>query len=104
MAGRRLREHVRTALIAEGLGEETQILIASDANSYTHYITTPEEYEVQRYEGGSTIYGINTLAAYMQEYTKLAVAMVRGEEVDPTANASPAEDLRNEAVQLRGRG
>jgi neutral ceramidase len=100
MAGRRLREHVRAALIDAGLGENTQVIIASDANSYTHYITTPEEYRMQRYEGGSTIYGINTLAAYMQEYTKLAVAIVRGE--DTVLDVDPAEDLRGDAVQLRG--
>ena len=33
---------------------------------YTHYITTPEEYNVQRYEAASTIYGPNTLATYQK--------------------------------------
>jgi neutral ceramidase len=97
MAGRRLREHVRASLIDAGLGEDTQVLIASDANGYTQYITTPEEYMIQRYEGGSTIYGINTLAAYIQEYSKLAVAIVRGDDV---ASSAPAEDLRDDAVQV----
>ncbi|CRK26471.1 hypothetical protein BN1708_004200 [Verticillium longisporum] len=31
---------------------------------YTHYITTQEEYSIQRYEGASTFYGPHTLAAY----------------------------------------
>ncbi len=100
MAGRRLREQVRAALIGAGLGEDTQVIIASDANGYTHYITTPEEYDVQRYEGGSTLYGKQTLAAYIQEYSKLAVSIALGEE--NLKNIAPAEDLRAEAVQLRG--
>ena len=35
---------------------------------YTHYITTYEEYQQQRYEGASTLYGPHTLAAYQQEF------------------------------------
>ena len=34
-----------------------EIMVTSLANGYTGYITTPEEYEVQYYEGGHTIYG-----------------------------------------------
>lgn len=30
---------------------------AGPANTYSHYVTTREEYGVQRYEGASTIYG-----------------------------------------------
>ncbi|WP_420588460.1 neutral/alkaline non-lysosomal ceramidase N-terminal domain-containing protein [Bacterioplanoides sp.] len=33
------------------------VMVTSLANGYTGYITTPEEYEVQYYEGGHTIYG-----------------------------------------------
>ncbi|KAL2196420.1 Neutral/alkaline nonlysosomal ceramidase [Corynascus similis CBS 632.67] len=41
------------------------IVIGGPANSYTHYITTEEEYAIQRYEGASTLYGPHTLAAYV---------------------------------------
>ena len=34
-----------------------EVMVTSLANGYTGYITTPEEYEVQYYEGGHTIYG-----------------------------------------------
>jgi len=33
------------------------VMVTSLANGYTGYITTPEEYEYQNYEGGHTIYG-----------------------------------------------
>ena len=54
--------------------------IAGLANSYSHYITTFEEYSVQRYAGASTLFGPHTLAAYQQEYYKLAYALAKGEQ------------------------
>lgn len=33
------------------------VVIAGPANTYGHYVTTREEYSVQRYEGASTLYG-----------------------------------------------
>lgn len=66
MAGRRMRDAVRTALIAKGvIGQDAYVVIAGPANTYAHYVTTPEEYSVQRYEGASTIFGQWTLNAYM---------------------------------------
>lgn len=50
--------------------------------------TTFEEYQVQRYEGASTLYGPHTLAAYLQLYRQLATAMASGEEV-PEGPAPP---------------
>lgn len=52
MAGRRLRDAVRTALISEG-GQEfknVHVVIAGLTNTYSQYVTTFEEYQVQRYE------------------------------------------------------
>ncbi|MCO5590712.1 hypothetical protein L7F22_044687 [Adiantum nelumboides] len=86
MAGRRLRESVKATLIAKGNGEfnnDTVITIAGLTNSYSQYVTTFEEYQVQRYEGASTLYGPHTLSAYIQEFTKLATALAKGEPVDP---------------------
>lgn len=51
-------EAIRAKLIASGVvGEDAYVVIAGPANAYAHYITTPEEYSVQRYEGASTLYG-----------------------------------------------
>ena len=58
MAGRRLRNAVRAQLIAEGiLDNSAYVIVSGPANTYAHYITTREEYAVQRYEGASTIFG-----------------------------------------------
>ena len=47
-------------------GEDLQIVIAGLTNTYASYVTTWEEYAVQRYEGGFTLYGPHTLDAYIQ--------------------------------------
>lgn len=33
--------------------------------SYSHYLATPEEYDIQRYEGASTLFGRHELDAYI---------------------------------------
>ncbi|CAJ1081332.1 neutral ceramidase [Xyrichtys novacula] len=83
MSGRRLREAVRQELQSEGGFSDVEVVIAGLSNIYTHYITTFEEYQVQRYEGASTIYGPHTLSAYLQKYRGLAkaIAQVRLEEL-----------------------
>ena len=58
MSGRRIREAVRAQLISTGvIGDDAYVVVAGPANTYGHYVTTPEEYAVQRYEGASTVYG-----------------------------------------------
>ncbi|KAJ8603639.1 hypothetical protein CTAYLR_007568 [Chrysophaeum taylorii] len=74
MAGRRLK-----AMLAAKFANVT-VVIAGLSNEYADYTTTYEEYQAQRYEGGSTIYGPYQLDAYLQEYAKLADAILSGEE------------------------
>jgi neutral ceramidase len=47
------------------------------ANGYMQYVTTDAEYGAQAYEGGSTLYGPNTLAVLAAELGKLAGALAR---------------------------
>ncbi|KAE8241470.1 hypothetical protein A4X13_0g7402 [Tilletia indica] len=80
MAGRRLKEAVRVAVRKVGLlqdGQEPIVVIAGPANTYSHYITTSEEYTAQRYEGGSTLFGPNTLEAYLYIYSNMLVPALR---------------------------
>ncbi len=44
------------------------VVLAGLSNVYTHYITTYEEYQRQRYEAASTLYGPYTLDAYLKQY------------------------------------
>lgn len=53
MAGRRLRDAVKTQLESSGdkePGGEIHVVIAGLANGYSQYVTTFKEYQVQRYE------------------------------------------------------
>lgn len=53
MAGRRLRAAVKATLVEKGRGQfdsNTHVVIAGLAGDYSQYITTFEEYQVQRYE------------------------------------------------------
>ncbi|KAI9367946.1 Neutral/alkaline nonlysosomal ceramidase [Aspergillus egyptiacus] len=65
MAGRRWKEAVANAASEVLSVSEPLVVLGSPANSYAHYVTTEEEYGRQRYEGASTLYGPNTLAAYV---------------------------------------
>lgn len=76
MAGRRLRSTVESALGGRAV-------IAGLSNTYTSYLTTREEYASQQYEGASVQFGPDTLAAYQQEFGRLAAAMRDGAAVPP---------------------
>jgi neutral ceramidase len=54
------------------------VLVAGYANGYIHYVTTPEEYDAQRYEGASTLFGRWELPALVQTAALLATAMHEG--------------------------
>jgi neutral ceramidase len=103
MSGRRMRNAVRTALIAQGvLDDSAYVVIAGPANTYGHYVATREEYAVQRYEGASTIFGQFTLEAYMDKYTSLVKYLDPATTGTPTSDATPAEQT-SKAISLRVR-
>jgi len=78
MAGRRLR----AAVMKELDGVATHIVLAGYSNGYAGYITTPEEYMVQQYEGGHTLHGRWTLPAYQQIASGLASSLKTGKTVE----------------------
>jgi neutral ceramidase len=68
MAGRRWRDavsHEAESLFTDLEGQDPVAVLGGPANTYGHYITTFEEYQIQRYEGASTLYGPHTLSAYI---------------------------------------
>lgn len=74
MSGRRLKNFIRKE--ASQVVSDTKVVIAGLSNAYSSYVTTFEEYQVQRYEGASTIYGPHTLEAYISEFTNLTQALL----------------------------
>jgi neutral ceramidase len=87
VAGLRLRRAVADVL---GIPVDN-VLVQGYANDYAGYLTTPEEYGEQRYEGGHTMFGRWQLAAYLQEVTRLATAMRDGVAADPGMPPKPAK-------------
>lgn len=68
VAGLRLRRAVADVLHVA----VDDVIVQGYANDYAGYLTTPEEYDAQRYEGGHTMFGRWQLPAYLQEVTRLA--------------------------------
>jgi neutral ceramidase len=78
-AGLRLRRAVASVMATD----VEHVIVQGYANGYAHYLTTPEEYDAQEYEGGSTVFGRQQLAAFVDVVTGLAEAMRDGDPVDP---------------------
>jgi neutral ceramidase len=95
VAGLRLRRAV-----ADVLGVPVDdVLVQGYANDYAGYVTTPEEYDEQRYEGGHTMFGRWELAAYVQEVTRLATELRDGAPRSVRTERPPA---RRRAATSRG--
>lgn len=90
MAGRRLRDTLQEAF---RFASDKQVLISGLCNSYSDYVVTPQEYNVQRYEGASTIFGPHTLTIYLDVYRRLAENIVQG--VEPLGGPEPQEFYRS---------
>jgi neutral ceramidase len=100
MAGRRLRNAVRSILENSNIvpaGTKIYVTIAGLTNTYSSYVTTYEEYQAQRYEAASTIYGPHTLEGYIQEFSRLASDMVAGR---PSVSGPSPPDLSDKQIQL----
>ncbi|MGP3923668.1 neutral/alkaline ceramidase [Streptomyces sp. 8N616] len=88
VSGLRIRRSV-----AEELGVPVgNVLMQGYANAYSQYVTTPEEYDLQQYEGGSTLYGRYTLPAYQQEFARLAASLKDGGTIDRGPNPPDLSD------------
>lgn len=84
-AGRRLRAAAEDSL-DESFGV-AHVAVSSVCNEYYGYVTTPEEYSVQFYEGGHTLYGPRTLDFLCAHLSEVAAAASTSEPVDASAPA-----------------
>jgi Neutral/alkaline non-lysosomal ceramidase, N-terminal len=76
VSGRRLRRALDSAWAGDGV---ERIVIGAYSNAYCGYLTTPEEYQEQAYEGASTLYGQWSLPVFCTEHVELTRAMRSGE-------------------------
>lgn len=101
VAGLRLRRAV-----ADILGVRLEhVLVQGYANDYAGYVTTPEEYDAQRYEGGHTMFGRWELPAYVQEVSRVARDMREGRPTQslatPKSRRRPGPARRRDDEPLR---
>lgn len=87
VAGWRLRTLLEKSLTNEGV---RRVIIQCYANAYSSYVTTPEEYEQQSYEGGCTHFGRWTLPAYLMLFRNLAEKLILKQ---PANSLRPIEPL-----------
>ncbi|KAG4065246.1 hypothetical protein HA402_012688 [Bradysia odoriphaga] len=96
MAGRRLRDTITE--IGESMGEDLVVLPTGMANMYASYAVTYEEYQVQRYEGGSSPYGPHTLTIYQQTFSRIFTALMNRQTVP--AGPTPRDETRSQLTFL----
>jgi neutral ceramidase len=86
---------IRRAVAAELGLDVADVVVQAYANGYGHYVTTPEEYDVQLYEGGSTIFGRHELAAITEISRDLARALAGRIEFPATSPQKPGMRLQS---------
>lgn len=89
-AGRRVAEAVTEAVGERGISE---VVVSSVVNEYWGYVTTPEEYSRQFYEGGHTLYGPNT-APFVASHTRRVASATVGAGVHSDPVPERRWDLR----------
>ena len=95
VAGQRVKDTVAEKLASAGIRE---VLICTYCNDYMGYVTTREEYQEQAYEGGHTVFGQWTQAAFQTEFAKLAEQLglpegERGYDRETRPDPVPAGEL-----------
>ena len=97
VAGRRMRDSLLEVLGERGVN---QVMISAYSNGYAGYVTTKEEYAVQRYEGGHTMYGEWTLGGYQTKFKALALELLKKpEERSIDRSIQPAEFSEEELAK-----
>jgi neutral ceramidase len=98
IAGRRIERTVLEILSRRGVAE---VVVASYCNGYCGYFSTFEEYQVQAYEGGHTVFGKHSLGAMQTKFKQMALELLKpqAERADPS-DAVPLK-FGNEEIALR---
>jgi neutral ceramidase len=106
MAGRRWKEAIHNSAAASGLSgsfkSDPVVVLGGPANSYTHYIATPEEYGIQRYEGASTLYGPYTLNAYIYLTLSYLHYLDASSTSQPLPGPSPPDNVNKSLSFITG--
>lgn len=106
MSGRRWKEAIHDSAASLALSGSSKVdpivVIGGPANSYTHYIATPEEYGIQRYEGASTLYGPYTLNAYINLTLSYLPYLSASSSSHPAPGPSPPNNVNRSLSFITG--
>jgi hypothetical protein len=85
---------VRTAVLATARSAGVRRAVISGlANEYLQYFTTPEEYDRQHYEGGSTLYGRASSELLKESLVRLTGSLVKRVAAPPPYPYDPRNGL-----------
>ncbi|KAI1100091.1 neutral ceramidase [Jackrogersella minutella] len=99
MSGRRWRAAVKAAAADITDNVEPNVVLGGPANTYAHYLATPEEYGIQRYEGASTLFGQWELPAYINLTVSNIQHLAPGSTSSPDPGPTPP-DNRNDSLSF----
>jgi neutral ceramidase len=92
--GRRLRHAVGKA--ARGSGIE-RVVVSGLANDFIQYLTTPDEYGRQHYEGGSTLFGPATGVFVQERLAELVSLMAAGRPAPRPDSFDPVNGVEDDS-------
>jgi neutral ceramidase len=99
-AARRMRDSMLVASREDS--RVTDAVIVGLANGFMQYVTTPEEYSAQFYEGGSTIYGPGEADMLGRQLARLSAARTAGDSLPVAEGIRVAPGARRKAPRARG--
>ena len=89
VSGRRLRALLENCFKPHGV---ERVIIQGYANAFSSYVTTPEEYDQQGYEGGCTIYGRFTLPGYLMVFRKMSEKLISKQKPSDLRPKQPSKE------------
>jgi neutral ceramidase len=98
VGGLRLKKMMEKELAPAGI---RQVIVSTYANNYMGYCVTHEEYNVQCYEGGHTVFGQWTHGAFMTKYRDMAREFVKKKEERYFDRAAQAHVFSEKEMALR---
>ncbi|MCF8278377.1 MAG: neutral/alkaline non-lysosomal ceramidase N-terminal domain-containing protein [Flavobacteriales bacterium] len=98
IAGQRLEDTLLEVLADRGV---TEVVCSTYTNAYCGYITTYEEYQLQLYEGGHTVFGQHFLGAVQTKFKQLALELLKPENDRNVVEDGRPATFTDEELQLR---
>ncbi|KAI9641032.1 hypothetical protein NHQ30_010460 [Ciborinia camelliae] len=103
MSGRRWKSAISNAATTSQITKTTpKVVLGGPANTYAHYLSTSEEYSIQRYEGASTLYGPHELDAYIHLTTSAIGYLAAANKSQPAAGPSPPNNVNTSLSFITG--